>query len=422
MTRLWLSASFVSLLALTGVAAQKVDPAAALFDDSVVHEIRLYINSADWADLQANWLLDNHYPADFKFDGQLVRNVSVRSHGTGSRRPNKMSLKIGFNHYSANQRFLGLEDVLLRNNSQDPTNMRERLAMHFFRVLGVPAEREAHTRVFVNDQFYGLFTICEEYDTTSYLTTTFGEANGRLYEYKYDDAAVLAGAAPYNFEYLGPSATLYVPRPFEPKWMTTLNQGGDVIGRMMAAISDSDAAGWRDEVAPFLDLRTLIREVAIENYLGEEDGLTGDYGPNNFYMYRLANSTSFRLLPWDKSNTFWDAPSADYGILRNIVDGIPSHRDSLVLRAFQEPDLYNLWLDTLLECATFDQPSGSDQPGWLANEATAVYQQIHDTALQDTTLYSNDEFEQAAADLIAFTEGRSASVRAQVAAVRSAQP
>jgi spore coat protein CotH len=329
-----------------------------------------------------------------------------------------MSFKIGFNHYTTGQTLLGLEDILLRNNSQDPTNMRERMAMLLFRTLGIPGEREAHARLFVNDTFYGLFTICEEYDTTTYMQNTFGETTGRLYEYKYDNQAVLAGSPPYNFQYLGAAPSSYVPDLYKPKTQKDDPQG-EVIGRFVEAISDTASAAWRDNVSAFLDLPTFIRHLSIENFLGEEDGLTGDYGPNNYYLYHFANTSRFRFLPWDKSNTFWNAPSADWPVFRNITDGPEDRRDVLVLRAFQEPDLLNLYLDTLLECADFDRRGVTpDQPGWLEAEANREFDQIHAAGLEDTSLYTNDEFEQAVADLKAFAHARAASVRAQVASAR----
>jgi spore coat protein CotH len=412
--------ALVALLALRfpSAFAQAPDSSAALFNDQVLHEIRLYINSRDWAMLQAGWALDDHYPADFKWNGQVVRNVSVRSHGGGSRRPNKMSFKIGFNHYTDGQTFLGLEDILLRNNSQDPTNMRERMAMLFFRNLGIPAEREAHTRLYVNDVFYGLFTICEEYDTAVYMQRTFGNTTGRLYEYKYDAKAFVEGSPPYNFAYLGPDAASYVPILYNPKTQKDDPQG-EVIGRFMRAISDTDNAAWRSNLSAFLDLPTFIRHLSIENFLGEEDGLTGDYGPNNYYLYRFTDTTLFRFLPWDKSNTFWGAPAADWPIFHNITDGPLEHRDILVVRAFQEPDLLNLYLDTMLECANFDQQgAAAGQPGWLEAEASREFDQIHAAGLDDTSLYSNGEFEQSVADLVTFARNRAASIRAQVAAAR----
>jgi len=209
-----------------------------------------------------------------------------------------------------------------------------------------------------------------------------------------------------------------VPSPFEPKTLENDPQG-EVIARFVQAVADTGAAAWRDNVSAFLDLARFIRHLAVENFLGEQDGLTGDYGPNNFFLYRFTNTTAFRFLPWDKSNTFWDAPSPDYYIFRNIVDGPENHRSLLVLRAFQEADLLNLYFDTLLECAAFaDQGVAADQPGWLETEVNREYDQIHVAALRDTIVYSNDQFEQAIVDLRAFAHGRSAAVRAQVSAAR----
>jgi len=412
----------VALLALLplSAAAQPPDTADALFNDGVLHEIRLAVNSKDWQFLKDHVLDDTHYPADFRWNDRVVRNVSIKSHGAGSRRPNKPSLKVGFNHYTTGQTFLGLQSILLRNNSQDQTNMHERLSMLLFRRLGLAAQREVHTRLFVNEEYVGLYTICEEYDT-DFLQKNLGENTGHLYEYKFDDQAAFAGQPPFSFQYLGPDPALYVPSPFEPKTLENDPQG-EVIARFVQAVSDTGAAAWRTMVSQYLDLEKFIRYLAVENFLAEEDGLTGDYGPNNFYLYRLANTTTFRFLPWDKSNTFWDAPSPDYSIFRNVQDGWEDHRNLLVLRAFQEPDLLDLYLRTLLDAAdsasSLAAASPDDPPfdqGWLEREVNREYDQIHDAALADTILFSNDDFEQGAAALKVFARDRSGAVRAQVA-------
>jgi spore coat protein CotH len=399
-------------------AAQPPDAADALFNDSVVHKIKLWVNSQDWQSLKEHWQEEINVPADFQWNDQaVVRNVAIHSHGSGSRRPNKLSLKVGFNHYTTGQTFLGLQSVLLRNNAQDATNMRERLSMLFFRKLGLAASREVHTRVFVNDEYVGLYTICEEYDT-DFLQKNLGENSGHLYNFFFDNEAAHAGQAPFTFQYLGPDPALYVPVPFEPKTLKDDPQG-EVIARMLQAVGDTGAATWVTNVSSYLDLATFIRHLAIENFLAEEDGLTGDYGPDNFYLYRFANTTMFRFLPWDKSNTFWDAPSPNYSIFRNVLDGWENHRNRLVLRAFQEPDLLTLYLATLLECATFAaQGATTDQPGWLETEVGREYDQIHAAALEDTILFSNAAFEQAVVDLKAFAHGRPDSIRAQVGAAR----
>src|SRR5262245_19088444 len=395
-------------------AFAQADPSDAFFNDNVIHEIRLSVNTRDWKLLTDNWLDDTKYPADFRWNGQVVRNVAIHSRGGGSRRPNKVSLRVDFSHYSAGQTFLGLTSFILRNNSQDATNMRERVSMLFFRNLGIPAQREAHTRLYVNNVYYGLFTICESPDE-SFLQRNYGENTGHLYEYHFDNEAVVAGQPVFTLGYLGSDPALYVPNLFVPKTLEDDPQG-NVLARLFQAVGDTSNPDWRTNVSAFLDLSKFVRHLGVENFLAEEDGLTGDYGPNNFYFYRFANTPTFTFIPWDKSNAFW---SVGYPILHNIVDGPVEKQNLLAVRALQEPDLLQLYLDTMLDCAAFAlQGATQSDPGWLEAEITREYNQIHTAALEDISLYSNDEFEQAVLDMMSFARVRSDSVQQQIASLR----
>jgi hypothetical protein len=51
---------------------------------------------ADWAKLKENFQTNTFYPADFKWNGQTVFNVGIRSRGRGSRNANKPGLKVDF--------------------------------------------------------------------------------------------------------------------------------------------------------------------------------------------------------------------------------------------------------------------------------------------------------------------------------------
>jgi spore coat protein CotH len=395
------------------LAAQSLED--IFFDGSALQEIRLAINERDWASLKEHFQENTYYPADLRWRDQIVRGVGIRSRGTGSRRPQKPGLRVDPNHFTAGQLFIGLKSFLLRNNSQDASNLRERLAMLFFRRMGLQgAERESHTRLYVRDVYAGLFTIVESPDK-DFLQKTYGENGGHLYEFHFDNEAVLAGAKPFVFQYLGDNPAAYVPTPFKPETLEDDPQG-EVIARFMQTINDTNAAAWRINMSAYLDLPKFIRHLAIENFMAEEDGLTGDYGPNNFYIYRFNNTTRFQFIPWDKSNAFWDA---NFSVFRNIVDGPEDHRNRLVLRAFQEADLYQLYLDTLLECANSADAidPGTSQP-WLQAEVQREYQQIRQAALEDTLVFTNAEFEAAIVDLMNFARDRGAVVRAQVAAAR----
>src|SRR5437868_10333748 len=99
------------------------------FDDTVLHEIRLTINSRDWQSLKDHYLDNTYYPCDFKWRDKTVRGIGIRSRGTGSRSGVKPGLRVDFDRYVTDQKFLGLKSFVLRNNTQDPSNLHERLSM-----------------------------------------------------------------------------------------------------------------------------------------------------------------------------------------------------------------------------------------------------------------------------------------------------
>jgi spore coat protein CotH len=403
------------------------DPSDAFFDDSVVHDIYLTINSRDWESLKVNYLDNTYYASDFKWHDQVVRNVAIRSRGTGSRSGVKPGLRVDFDRYTSGQQFLGLKSFILRNNTQDPSNLHERVSMLFFRRMGMKAEREAHAQLYINNVYSGLYTIVESLDET-FLQRNLGESNGNLYEYKFDNS----GVPPFIFGYPGSDPALYVPLPFSPE-TNIVDPRGDLVERLFFTINAAGDAIWKSSMAEFLDLAKFLRHLAIENFLAEEDGLTGDYGPNNFYVYRYVNKTLFMFLPWDKSNAFWGAPASDYSIFHNIEDGPENHRNRLVVRALADPQLREVYLNALLECAdSAVQPpaaSGSarvktqdaaPQPGWMETEIQREYQQIRMPVLLDTTkLNSYGQFEDAVNAMTDFAQHRSDAVRQQVAADRA---
>ena len=92
-------------------------------------------------------------------------------------------------------------------------------------------------------------------------------------------------------------------------------------------------------------------------------------------------------------------------------------------RALQYPDIYNQYLDTLVQCV---QSAGqvenpADPRGWLEREIQREYNQIRDAALADPVKpYSNAQFETAVNDLGVFARHRADVVMAQVNQSRAA--
>jgi spore coat protein H len=406
--------AIVALVAAPRVAsAQAVpDQAAPFFDGTVLHDIFLTINSKDWTSLKEHFLDNTYYPCDFKWNGQTVRNIGIRSRGTGSRSGVKPGLRIDFDRYTTNQKFLGLKSFVLRNNTQDQTNMHERLSMLLFRKAGETGSREAHVKMFVNEAYEGLFTIVESLDKT-FLKKNLGEDTGYLYKYDYP-----ADGTPYYFEDKGSDPNSYVPLPFKPETNETAPQP-EVVMQWVQAVNQSSDAAFLTTLADYLDVSKFLTHLAVEIYVADYDGFVGNYGINNFYVYRFNNRKLFQLLPWDKSEAFKATPDAS--IFHNIDNTVPAaQRNRLVARLLANPTVYNQFLDTLARVATVAaEPGASDSRGWLEREVQFEYTQIHDAAYADTSKpYTNAEFEASVVSLLDYARNRSAQVNAQIAAAR----
>jgi hypothetical protein len=393
------------------------DPTAEFFDDSVVQEIRLVINPKDWDQLKLDFQLNTYYACHFTFRGETVRNVMIRSRGTGSRSGTKPALRVDFNRFDPNQRFRGLKSVVLRNNTQDPTMLHERVAMKFFQRMGIPAPRETHARLFINDAYAGLYTIVETIDK-DFLRRNYQEDDGHLYEYEYD-----AEDEPYYFTYKGDDVAAYSPKPFKPATHEKDPDLAPVIA-MIRTINETPDAQFLGAIAEFLDVRKFMAHVAIENLLAETDGVLGNYAMNNFYFYRFQGKNLSTFIPWDKSHTFTAGP--EHSIWHNI-DAPSWLRNRLMDRLMEFPELVDTYVNTLAQAAdvamtpvvppiqTADSPAPAAQKGWLEAEIQREYEQIREFALADPFKpHSNGDFEAAIQQLLFFARERANHVRPQV--------
>ena len=401
------------VLAPSAAQAQSMEE---FFDDSVVHDIRITINSKDWTALKQNFKENIYYPCTLEWRGLTVRNVGIRSRGLGSRSNVKPGLRVDIDRYAADQTFVGLKSFVLDNLVQDPSMLKERLTMAFFRRMGLPAPREAHARLLINNQFVGLYATVETIDK-GFLARTFGqdsegktENDGYLFEYDY--------TKDYRFEYLGSNLDEY--KIFDPK--THENAAAATlwgpIEDMIQVINETPDQVFARDVSEYLDLDLFAKHIGLESFLAEDDGILGYAGLNNFYFYRFEHTKRSQFLAWDKDNTFL---AADFPIMRGVNENV------LARRTLNVQQYRNRFLDTLLEAAdSADEPESSDDedkekdkdasgPGWLEREITRQYNQIRTLARSDSFKpFSNADFEEAYEKLLEFARNRSAYVRTEV--------
>jgi len=388
----------VVLLAATGLDARSAagQTSAELFNDQVLQRIDLYVNTRDWHLLRARYLENEYYPANRKWNGTTVTNVAIRSRGSGSRSAAKPALRVDFNRYATGRTFLGLTAVDLNNAVQDPSNLREALAMKVYRAMGIPAPRAVPAALYVNNAFFGLYLLVEEIDEAA-IARLFGESGGYLFEYKW--------TFPWQFEYLGNDLAAYAAL-YEPQTRVTESAGALYlpVEAMVRTITDAPDDRFAEAMSEYLEIGAFIRLVAAQAFIGEADGLLGNWGVNNHYLYRASQGNLHRFVVWDASSAFH---LSDYPLDAGHAESV------LMRRAMSVPALKAAYHDTLLEAAALadqiDGPGTPDAParGWLEREAVRLLDLIRDAAYADRVKpFTNAEFDEAASMILAFARSR----------------
>ena len=167
----------MTLAGASPASAQTVDE---FFDPGTVQELRLTINSKDLRLLRERSADDIYYAADLQWRNIRVRNAGCALAGRREPQPYQARSERRFRSlHRSGQKFLGIKSFVLDNHWQDGSMMHERLAMAFFARMGQPASRESFCRLYINNEFQGLYSIVESVDN-AYLARTLGENAGYL--------------------------------------------------------------------------------------------------------------------------------------------------------------------------------------------------------------------------------------------------
>ncbi|MBM3793296.1 MAG: hypothetical protein FJW31_04355 [Acidobacteria bacterium] len=331
-----------------------------LFDEKAFQEIRLEIHPEDFRKLQNNFRDNTYYPANLLWEKQYLENVGIRSKGRTSRRPNKPGLRVDINRYE-DQEFIGFKSFLLDNNIQDLSLIKERLAMALYQKMGLPAPRETHGRLYVNDAYVGVYTITESTDK-KFLKRWLGEDEGFLYEWEF-----LEG---YRMQYLGDNPGLYSPSPFKPE-TNELNPNAAPLEKMIRAINQAADADFPKAVGEFLDLKKFLTGLAVESYLAEFDGFLSDYGINNTYFYRFNGKNLGMFIAKDRDNTF-----------TNITHPMFANANAnvLVKRCLANAELREFLFSEVMRAASLT--GGAD--GWMDKEIVRLADLLRPHVYADT--------------------------------------
>ncbi|WP_289044312.1 CotH kinase family protein [uncultured Olleya sp.] len=242
-------------------------------------------------------------PAEVFYNGIEWYRVGVRFKGNSSLQTSwqngilKLSFKLDFDEFEDdypqidNQRFYGFKKLSLKNNFDDKSMLREKVATDAFRNAGLVASHTAFYTVYVDHgdgpEYFGVYTMVEEVDDTV-LDTQYSDNDGNLYKPDGDAASFALGT--YN-------ESEYVKKTNEDE------ADFEDVASLLEILNDdmrlSDPETWRSNLEGVLDTNVFLKYLAVNTVVQNWD----TYGrmTHNYFLYNNPDTEKLNWIPWDNN-------------------------------------------------------------------------------------------------------------------------
>lgn len=242
-------------------------------------------------------------PSDVYYNDKQWYRVGIRFKGNSSLQTSwqqgilKLSFKLDFDEFEDdypqidNQRFYGFKKFSLKNNYDDQSLLREKVAADVYKRAGIAVSNTAFYALYIDHgngpEYFGLYTLVEEIDSTV-LETQFVNDDGNLYKPEDGGANFVEGS--FNTE------------NFEKKTNEDDEDWSDIIA-LFDALHDetrlSDPATWRTNLEAVFDVDGFLKYLAVTGIIQNWD----TYGrmPHNYYLYNNPETSKLTWIPWDNN-------------------------------------------------------------------------------------------------------------------------
>lgn len=217
-------------------------------------------------------------------------SIGFRARGNTSLSSQKKSFKIDFNRFVSAQKFEGLEELNLNGEHNDVSIMRSFLAQHLLRAAGLAASRTSYVKLYVNNEYKGLYINVEHLDD-EFLDLRFPtEANGNLWKCFYGADLTWWGSNPSSYQAVYELKT----NKDSANYTALLN--------FINVLNNVPSVYFPCAIQEVLDVDLFLRNIALEILMGQWDGYA--YNKNNFYLYQREGDSKMVYLSYDLDNTF----------------------------------------------------------------------------------------------------------------------
>lgn len=244
-------------------------------------------------------------PASVFYEDTEWYKVGVRFKGNSSLASSwgssilKLSFKLDFDEFEEeypqidDQRFYGFKKLSLKNNFDDESQLREKVAGDVFRNAGLVGSHTAFYTVYVDKgdgpTYFGLYTLVEEVDDTV-IETQFTSDEGNLYK-PDGDAATFANGTYDEDE--------YVKKNNEDE--ADFSDVSNLFSVVNDASRTTDPAAWRASLDAIFDTDVFLKYLAINTVIQNWD----TYGrmTHNYFLYNNPDTNKLTWIPWDNNES-----------------------------------------------------------------------------------------------------------------------
>jgi len=321
----------------------------SLYDDSGVSSVFIEIHPDSLDYIFENVLSDHYFKARFIFDDgsspDTVENAGFRLRGNTSRYSQKKSFKISFNEYVPGRRYQGVKKINLNGQHNDPTMVREKLFYETWKMAGFPERRTSFVRLYINEEYFGLYTNVEEFDK-DWLQSVYGENEGNLYKCTYPADLVYLGDDQQTYKDIASGSTTG-GRAYDLQTNEADDDYSDLLELIRILDQEPDSTFARS-VASVLNVDQALKAFAMDVVAGNWDDYM--YNKNNYFLYRKADG-KFDFITYDPDNSFGvDWIGRDWAT-RNCTDWVKHGEPRpLATKLLDVPEFnlrYRRFLDTL---------------------------------------------------------------------------
>ncbi|MCK0145788.1 CotH kinase family protein [Arenibacter sp. F26102] len=242
-------------------------------------------------------------PGDVMFNGKEWYRVGVRFKGNSSLQSSwssgiiKLSFKLDFDEFEDqypqidNQRFYGFKKLSLKNNYNDKSMLREKVATDVFRDAGLASSHAAFYAVYVDhgDEpvYFGVYTMVEEVDDTV-IDTQFSDNDGNLYKPDGTGASFAEGTF---------TEDVFVKKTNEDE--ADFSDIQSVFTALHAENRTTDPETWHANLESVFDTDTFLKYLAVNTVIQNWD----TYGrmTHNYYLYNNPDTEKLSWIPWDNN-------------------------------------------------------------------------------------------------------------------------